>query len=83
MRIGSDLLALSAVDLVGREMTWTPFAVGEGGLTMRIALQFSYDYDDERHRRFIDVASTTAVLIQPEHVGLKGVVPASLPTSAG
>ncbi|HJP93531.1 MAG TPA: hypothetical protein VJ875_16345 [Pyrinomonadaceae bacterium] len=76
IRTGNDTLAVSALDLVGRELTWRTF--GEAYLKpgpiwhlTRVAFKFPNDYDQSKHLRYITVAQgVESVQITASAVGL-------------
>ncbi|AYG59681.1 hypothetical protein [Rhizobium jaguaris] len=79
VRLGNDIIAISAVDLVKRRLTWEP----EGGAddlerTLdSFEMIFSYDFgSDEMNThleggRMIDTRGHSFIEIKPEHIGLK------------
>lgn len=81
VRTGSDVVSVSSLDLIGRNLTWDQGVVSdlEWKLTA-FALRFSYDYGFGQHggdlsaSRNVAVAGQKAATVTADHVGLRDVV---------
>ncbi len=76
MRTGDDTLAVSALDLLERRLTWKPFYTRRSDWRMKnFALKCAYDYDDSRFKRTISIKpGETAVPLSARDLGIVGLV---------
>lgn len=75
-RAGNDRLSMSAIDLVGRNLTWDTVLDLESIWQLRsFALKFPYDYEDSTHIRRTAVSQATKqIQITANHLGLTEVL---------
>ena len=70
LRTGSDFLAMSAFDLIGREVSWDKNSPPDCDL-IRVAFNFEYDYSYERFIRYRNVKNKKTFIVSAEDVGLE------------
>lgn len=76
VRTGTDTLANSSIDLNGRILSWAPFGTPHPPFRLsKIVILFPYDYKDEPISRYIIIPeSADEIIIEPEHLGLAGII---------
>jgi hypothetical protein len=61
IRTGRDVPAMSALDLVDRELTWAPFSSPHPRWTLqKIALRFANEYENPPQARYFEVPNSTS-----------------------